>query len=92
MFPVRYGVGGGRLVVRFGIARSTVDLATITSVEPTRSVLASPALSLDRLALRSGAHASTAAIVSPADREGFLDAIAAETRLVRSGERLVEPA
>ncbi len=91
VFPVRYGVGHGVMVLRFGLARSHVDLTTITLVEPTRSVLASPALSLDRLALRASADGLPSAIVSPADKQAFLDAVAAEAGLERVGDTLVRP-
>lgn len=69
----RYVVQGGALQVRSGPFRWDVPLSAITRVTPTRSVLSSPALSLDRLRIEYGP--GRAVLVSPRDKEGFLQAI-----------------
>ena len=85
VFPMRYGIDDDALVVRYGVIRQRVPLADITSVEPTRNPLSSPALSLDRLLIRYGGRRI---MISPAARDEFLAELARRARLVRDGERL----
>jgi hypothetical protein len=68
-----YAVDGGQLKVVSGPFRWRVGLNEIHRVEPTRSVLSSPALSLDRLRITYGRNRKI--MVSPADKPGFLEAI-----------------
>lgn len=81
VWPVAYEVGEGQLVVRFGVVRSRIPLAEVESIKPSRSLLASPALSLDRLRIdrRDGGYV----LISPADRDGFVRAILESRRGVR---------
>jgi membrane protein YdbS with pleckstrin-like domain len=68
-----YEVGNDVLLVRSGPFRWRIPLSEITSVEPSRSLLSSPALSLDRLRIRYGKH--RAVLVSPKDKAGFMRAL-----------------
>jgi hypothetical protein len=78
----RYELDGRTLTARSGPFRWRVDLATVDAVTPTRSPLSSPALSLDRLAIRYGKGRTI--LVSPAERDRFLAALArAEPALER---------
>jgi hypothetical protein len=89
VFPMRYGIDDGRLVIRFGVCRQTIPLENITEVSPTRNPLSSPALSLDRLLVRFGPGLTQFVMISPADREAFLDELAMRAELDRDGDRLV---
>jgi hypothetical protein len=91
VIPVRYGVSSDRLVIRFGVVRRHVDLAAIREVYPTHNPLASPALSLDRLAIRTGDGPFGMSLISPGEREEFLSALASGAGLVRNNDRLVLP-
>ena len=73
LYGTDYRVHAGELHVRSGPFRWRVPLAQIRAVEPTRSPLSSPALSLNRLRIRYGN--GKAVMVSPADREGFFEAL-----------------
>ena len=68
-----YAVAGGDLRVVSGPFRWTVPIAEIHSVTPTRSLWSAPALSLDRL--RINYSNGRCILVSPADKQGFLEAI-----------------
>ena len=68
-----YAVEGDNLRVVSGPFRWTVPIADIQSVTPTRSLWSAPALSLDRLRINYGN--SRCILVSPADKQGFLEAI-----------------
>jgi hypothetical protein len=68
-----YDVDRDFLTVRAGPVRWRVPLDSITAVEPTRSLVSSPALSLDRLRIRYGKRRQL--LVSPRDKDGFLRAL-----------------
>lgn len=88
VWPVEYVLEGEDLVVRFGAIRSRIPYRSIRGVRPTRSILASPALSMDRLGIDTGAKLGP--MISPADRDGFLTELASRAlHLQREGDRLV---
>jgi hypothetical protein len=88
VFPMRYGVDDTHLLVRFGVCRQRIPLAEISDVHPTRNPLSSPALSLDRLRVQFGQGIFKAVMISPVDRDDFLDDLALEAGLKREGDRL----
>jgi hypothetical protein len=89
VFPMRYGLDSTHLVVRFGLCRQRIPLVEIAEVGPTHNPLSSPALSLDRLRVQYGPGFFKAVMISPADRNGFLDDLAQKAGLKREGDRLV---
>lgn len=91
IFPMRYGIGPEELVIRHGLCRQRVRLRDIQEVRPTGNPLSSPALSLDRVEIRVGPGCFSPSYISPADRDGFLELLAANAGLVREGKRLVRP-
>jgi hypothetical protein len=88
IFPMRYGLDDTHLVVRFGICRQRIPLADISEVKPTSNPLSAPALSLDRLRVRFGQGVFKAVLISPADRNHFLDELASRAGLRREGDQL----
>jgi hypothetical protein len=88
VFPLYYELEDDALLIRFGMVRSRVPYAEIRRVVPSRSMLSSPALSLDRLHVDAGS--SLGPLISPRDKSGFLDALATKApQLVREGDSLV---
>jgi uncharacterized membrane protein YdbT with pleckstrin-like domain len=89
VWPVAYELEAEQLVIRFGLARSRIPYDRIRGVRPTRSILASPALSIHRLAIDTGGP--IAPTISPADRDGFLADLAARVPHLRreGGDGLV---
>ena len=71
-----YTVDRNTLRIRSGPFRWTVPVDQITTVEPTRALWSSPALSLDRLRIRWGKRHWI--LISPADKAGFVRAIGHE--------------
>lgn len=66
-----YTITGNTLKVRSGIIINiTIDIATISKIEPTNSILSSPALSFDRLEIFYNKYDSV--IISPKDKAGFI--------------------
>ena len=76
LLRTHYTVDRNNLRIVSGPIVRNVAIDQITSVAPTRSLLSSPALSLDRLLIRYGKQRRI--IVSPADKQGFLRAIGQE--------------
>jgi len=89
VIPVRYGIGLDVLVVRFGVFRARIAFDRIERVSPTRNPLSSPALSIDRIAVRTGPGILSFTMISPDDRETFLSTLASRSGLGRSGDELV---
>ena len=89
VFPMRDGLDDTHLLVRVGLCRQRIPLVDISEVHPTRNPLSSPALSLDRLHVQFGQGVFEAVMISPADRNGFLDDLAEKAGLKREGDRLV---
>jgi uncharacterized membrane protein YdbT with pleckstrin-like domain len=88
VYPLRYELRDDALVIRFGILRSRVPYDRIRAVTPTRTLVGSPALSLDRLHVQAGS--ALGPNISPADKQGFLQALARRAPHLRlMGDRLV---
>jgi len=91
VLPVRYGIARDELIIGFGVVRQRIRLDAIQQVKPTHNPLSSPALSLDRLEIRTGSGLFSAIMISPANREEFLATLAMRSGLRRDGDRLVRP-
>lgn len=89
MIPIRYGIEDNWLIIRFGVVRRRIPLSDIREVHPTHNPLSSPALSLDRLAIRIDDGYMGMSLISPAQREEFLTLLASSAVLAREGDRLV---
>ena len=68
-----YRVDSGNLVVRSGPVSWVIPLDEIQSVRPSRSLLSSPALSINRIEIDYGT--SQHILISPKDSQAFLEAI-----------------
>ena len=73
----RYLVTDREVIARSGPFRWRIEIAGIESIRPSRSPLSSPAMSLDRLEIRYGGGRRL--LISPKDREGFLEAVVARS-------------
>lgn len=89
VFPLRYGINETHLIVRHGLCRYQIPLADISDVHPTRNPLSSPALSLDRLRIQFGQGLFKGVMISPAERDRFLNELAKRTGMQREGDRLL---
>ena len=76
-FPVRYFLGDSQLVVRSGVLRWRIPVENIHRAVRLRSIVPSPALSLERIRLDYSKGSRVRRIfLSPADRTGFLNDLA----------------
>lgn len=89
IYGTRYVLTSEDLVALCGPFRTVVPLAAIEEVRPSRSPLASPAPSLDRLEIRHSGK-TLGLLISPVDKEGFLaDLKLRSPQLVGRFDRLV---
>ncbi|MDJ0655391.1 MAG: PH domain-containing protein [Xanthomonadales bacterium] len=72
-FSTHYRIDEGTLHIRSGPMSWTIKRDSITSITPSRSLVSSPALSLDRLEIRYGKGRSI--LVSPENKEAFVAAL-----------------
>ena len=68
-----YRVEGGDLLIRSGPMRWRIAVDDIRKIEPSRSWLSSPALSLDRLCIHHGRAGRV--LVSPRHKDAFVQAL-----------------
>jgi hypothetical protein len=74
--PIRYVIEGETISVQCGVIGweyTAFHVREVQSVRPTYDILASPALSLDRLSVEMGFRG--AILISPKDKAGFLRAL-----------------
>lgn len=80
IYPLYYQITADVLLIRCGPLRWNIPLIAITEIQPTHNPLSAPALSLDRLLIRYREKGqSTFVLISPKDRDAFLDEIARVT-------------
>ncbi|KLU64467.1 hypothetical protein DEAC_c36690 [Desulfosporosinus acididurans] len=72
-FGTGYRVTDDELRIKCGPIRKIIPLEEIVKIESTRNPISSPALSLDRLEIKYGE--SKTVIISPRDKEGFINLI-----------------
>lgn len=72
-FKTGYEIIEQHLVIRSGPFKSTIPIADIKKLTPSKTLLAGPALSLDRIEIAYGLY--DIAIVSPKDKAGFAEAL-----------------
>ena len=74
----RYVIDGSKLMVKalYVINSGTYDIGNIVEITPTRTILSSPAASLDRIAI-SFINSRTPLVISPEDKDAFILALTA---------------
>ena len=73
LFATDYTITGSALKIRCGPFKWTVERREIHSITPSRNLISSPALSLNRLDIKYGHNRHI--LVSPRDRKGFYEAL-----------------
>ena len=73
LFSTNYQIEANSLRIRCGPFSWTIALDQIQSITPSKSVLSSPALSLNRLEIQYGPGKRI--LVSPADHDAFIEAV-----------------
>ena len=91
LFSVYYTITATDLLVRAAFFRWRIPLDQIVEVYPTHNPLSSPALSLDRLRVNYKRPSGRTwwVMISPKEKEQFLDDLAKAAGLEKEGNRLV---
>jgi membrane protein YdbS with pleckstrin-like domain len=89
IFPMRYRIEPSELVVQSGRLRKRISLTAIEAVDSSRNPLSAPAMSLNRLRIKFGPGVFQSVLISPVDREEFLDQLAQASGMTRRGQQLV---
>ena len=90
LFSTGYTLTSDKLIARCGPFTNTVTLDAIETISPSRSPLASPACSLDRLHIRYYGSKS-GLLVSPIDKHVFLEALVVRcSNLTLKGDTAVQ--
>ena len=74
LLSTNYAIGRDTLMIQSGPFRWRIPKREITQITPSRSVISSPALSLDRLKIEY-AGGRNSILVSPKDKNGFIQAV-----------------
>jgi hypothetical protein len=92
LFSTGYTMTSDKLIARCGPFTTVVSLDAIEKISPSRSPVASPACSLDRLHIRySGSESGL--LVSPIDKRVFLEALVVRcSNLTLKGDTVVQKA
>ncbi|HLR73686.1 MAG TPA: PH domain-containing protein [Virgibacillus sp.] len=72
-FGTSYRIDDEALIVRSGPFKSTIDIKTIKKLKDTKTLLAGPALSLDRIEIQYKTYDTV--IVSPKDKIEFIETL-----------------
>ena len=75
----KYTVSDSEVLVQSGPLKWRLEVKSITSVAPSRSLISSPALSMQRLRI-DYEHGHKSLLASPRDRDGFIKAVEAAQR------------
>ena len=81
-FPCRYTLTADHLLIQFGVVRQRIPYADITDVAPSHSLWAAPAMSLRRVEI---SYRGRFQLVSPRERERFIDELRARVARARTG-------
>lgn len=73
IYPTKYIIDGDSLVVRCGFQRRTIPISQITSMRCSHNLLASPALSVDRLEIVFKEKSIDSILISPRNRRDFVE-------------------
>jgi len=85
--PVRYGIASDALLVHFGVVRQRIQFDSIREIRPTRALWSSAALSIDRLAIRTGRGPLGLTLISPVRRDEFIGLLSSRANLTWDGKR-----
>ena len=89
-YPIRYTLTGDTLLIRSGmVLRWRIPISGIEGIEPSRTILASPAWSLDRIRItyRDTSAGKQEMFISPKNRELFYEAILERAPVLERTER-----
>ena len=82
-FGTKYTLTDTQLLINNGFSTQRIELADITYMTPTRSIISAPALSLDRLEIK---YQNKKVLISPKDKSRFYREIQSRNPNIMIGE------
>lgn len=73
LFPIKYIIDGDNLLIRCGFQRKRISISQIIYVRRSHNLLASPALSVDRLEIVFKEKNTDSILISPRNRIDFVE-------------------
>ena len=93
-FKIKYTITNDELLVNNGFSTSRINLEDIANIQPSRSLLSAPALSLNRIEIRyKNKSGNGSVLISPKDKLAFYNAIQVRTtslQLNRNRDALIK--
>lgn len=75
IYPTKYIIDGDNLLIRCGFQRKRISISQIIYVRRSHNLLASPALSLDRLEIVYKETYTDSILISPRNRKEFVESL-----------------
>lgn len=87
-FGTNYKIDDEDLIVRSGPFKSTIDIKSIKKLRATKTLLAGPALSIDRIEIQYKRYDSV--IVSPKEKNKFIESLLSKNKSIEVDDKLIQ--
>lgn len=85
-FGTSYKIDDENLIVKSGPFKSTIDIKSIKKLRSTKTLLAGPALSIDRIEIQYKRYDSV--IVSPKEKNKFIESLLSKNKSIKVDDKL----
>nr|WP_068128745.1 PH domain-containing protein [Nosocomiicoccus ampullae] len=85
-FGTSYKIDDENLIVKNGPFKSTIDIKSIKKLRATKTLLAGPALSIDRIEIQYKRYDSV--IVSPKEKNKFIESLLSKNKSIKVDDKL----
>lgn len=85
-FGTSYKIDDENLIVKSGPFKSTIDIKSIKKLRATKTLLAGPALSIDRIEIQYKRYDSV--IVSPKEKNKFIESLLSKNKSIKVDDKL----
>ena len=87
-FGTSYKIDDENLIVKNGPFKSTIDIKSIKKLRATKTLLAGPALSIDRIEIQYKRYDFV--IVSPKDKNKFIESLLSKNKSIEIDDKLFQ--
>ena len=87
-FGTNYKIDDEDLIVRSGPFKSTIDIKSIKKLRATKTLLAGPALSIDRIEIQYKRYDSV--IISPKEKNKFIESLLSKNKSIEVDDKLIQ--
>ena len=87
-FGTNYKIDDENLIVKSGPFKSTIDIKSIKKLRATKTLLAGPALSIDRIEIQYKRYDSV--IVSPKEKNKFIESLLSKNKSIEIDDKLIQ--